>query len=114
VFDGRGICRRPDVTRLRALATLPQDDRLVLAIDAPLGIASFAELRAKRPKLRLATAPDDGVNMTGFAPHRLLDASGVPPAAIESWGGKMLFGEGPRIPYLRRRAARPTPYYSRR
>lgn len=95
VYDGKGICQRSDVTRLRALGTLPQDDRLVLAVDADFGIASFAELRAKRPKLRLATAPDDGVNMTGFAAHRLLDASGAPPAAIESWGGKMLFGEGP-------------------
>jgi TRAP-type uncharacterized transport system substrate-binding protein len=95
VFEGKGICQRSDVTRLRALGTLPQDDRLVLAIDAHLGITSFAELRAKQPKLRLVTAPDDGVNMTGFAAHRLLEASGVPPRAIESWGGKMLFGEGP-------------------
>lgn len=82
MFDGKGICRRPDVTRLRAFATLPQDDRLVLAIDAHFGISSFAELRAKRPKLHLATAPDDGVNMTGFAAHRLLEASGATPAAI--------------------------------
>jgi hypothetical protein len=95
VFEGKGIVRRPDVGRLRALATLPQDDRLVLAIDAAFGIASFAELRAKKPKLRLTTAPDDGVNMTGFAAHRMLEAEGVPAAAIKEWGGTMLLGEGP-------------------
>ncbi|HEY5211308.1 MAG TPA: TAXI family TRAP transporter solute-binding subunit [Stellaceae bacterium] len=95
IFEGRGILHRPDVGRLRALATLPQDDRLVFAIDAGFGIASFAELRAKRPALRLTTAPDDGVNMTGFAAHRMLEASGVAAATIESWGGKMLLGEAP-------------------
>src|SRR5262245_30396664 len=66
-FEGRGILRRPDIGRLRALGTLPQDDRLVLAIDAKFGIASFADLRAKRPRLRLTTSPDDGINMVGFA-----------------------------------------------
>ena len=43
----------------------------MFAIDASFGVASFAELRAKHPALRLATAYDDGVNMAGFAraPH---------------------------------------------
>jgi TRAP-type uncharacterized transport system substrate-binding protein len=95
IFEGRGICRRGDVGRLRALATLPQDDRLVFAIDASFGIASFTELRAKRPAFRLATAFDDGVNMAGFAAHRMLEASGIPPATLESWGGKLLLGEAP-------------------
>jgi uncharacterized protein len=95
VFEGRGICRRGDVGRLRALATLPQDDRLVFAIDASFGVASFAELRAKRPAFRLATAFDDGVNMAGFGAHRMLEATGIPPATLESWGGKLLLGEAP-------------------
>jgi hypothetical protein len=95
VFEGKGIVRRPDVGRLRALGTLPQDDRLVFVIDAKFGIASFAELRAKRPALRLSTAVDDGVNMTGFASHRLLEAEGVPASVIEGWGGRLLLGEAP-------------------
>lgn len=95
VFERKGIVRRPDVERLRALGTLPQDDRLVLAVDASYGITSFAELRANKPKLRLTTGHDDGVNMTGFAAHRMLEAEGVSAAAIQSWGGKMLLGEGP-------------------
>jgi hypothetical protein len=95
IFEGRGICRRGDADRLRALATLPQDDRLVFAIDASFGVASFAELRAKRPAFRLATAFDDGINMAGFGAHRMLEASGIPPATLESWGGKLLLGEAP-------------------
>ncbi len=86
IFEGRGICQRGDVGRLRALATLPQDDRLVFAIDASFGVASFAELRAKRPAFRLATAFDDGVNMAGFAAHRILEASGIPPGTLEILG----------------------------
>jgi TRAP-type uncharacterized transport system substrate-binding protein len=95
IFEGRGVCRRQDVQRLRALGTLPQDDRLVLAVDARFGITTFVELRAEQPALRLATAPDDGVNMTGFAAHRLLEVSGASAATIESWGGRILLGEAP-------------------
>ena len=72
IFEGRGICARAEVRRLRALGTLPQDDRLAFAIDARYGIHDFATLRAKRPPLRLSTAWDDGVNMTGFAAYRML------------------------------------------
>jgi len=95
VAQGRGICRRPDVARLRALGTLPQDDRLVLAVDASLGICTFDELRGKHPPLRLSTGIDDGVNMTGFAAHRVLETAGVGRAIIESWGGSVIEGEAP-------------------
>jgi TRAP-type uncharacterized transport system substrate-binding protein len=95
IFEGRGILRRPDVGRLRALGTLPQNDGLVFAIDASFGVSSFADLRAKRPAFRLATGHDDGVNMAGFASYRMLEASSVSAATIESWGGKLLLGEAP-------------------
>jgi len=95
IFEGRGIKDRTDVERLRALGTLPQDDALVFAIDARFAVDSFAELRAKRPAFTLSTALDDGVNMTGFAAHRMLEASGVSAATIEAWGGKLLLGEAP-------------------
>jgi uncharacterized protein len=95
IFEGRGIVDRADVGRLRALGTLPQDDALVFAIDARFGVESFADLRAKRPAFRLSTAWDDGVNMTGFAAYRMLEASGVSAATIETWGGELLLGEAP-------------------
>lgn len=95
IFEGRGILQRPDVGRLRALGTLPQNDGLVFAIDASFGVASFADLRAKRPAFRLATGQDDGVNMAGFASYRMLEASSVSAATIQSWGGELLPGEAP-------------------
>ncbi len=95
IFEGHGINGRKDVGRLRALGTLPQDDALVFAIDARFGVENFADLRARRPAFTLSTALDDGVNMTGFAAHRMLEASGVSAATIESWGGKLLLGEAP-------------------
>ena len=95
IFEGRGISGRKDVGRLRALGTLPQDDALVFAIDARFGVKSFADLRAKRPAFTLSTAFDDGVNMTGFASHRMLEMSGVAAATIESWGGGLILGEAP-------------------
>ncbi len=95
IFEKRGILDRPDVGRLRALATLPQDDRLVLAIDKKFGVATFDELRARKPAIRLTTGTDDGVNMVGFAAHRLMELAGISQATIESWGGKVIGGEGP-------------------
>ena len=94
IFEGRGICRRADVGRLRALATLPQDDRLVFAIDASFGVTSFAELRAKRPSFRLATAFDDGVNMAGSARTACWKPRELP-RRPQSWGGKLVLGEAP-------------------
>ena len=67
----------------------------MFAIDARFGVESFAELRAKRPAFTISMAPDDGVNMAGFAAHRMLEVSGISAATIESWGGKVLLGEGP-------------------
>jgi TRAP-type uncharacterized transport system substrate-binding protein len=94
-FAGKAPLTRPDMGRLRALGTLPQDDRLVLAVDAGLGIHTFAELRDRKPALRIGTAWDDGVNMVGWAAHRVLAAHGIPKATIEAWGGALLEGEAP-------------------
>jgi hypothetical protein len=81
---------------LRALGTMPQTDRLVFAIKAERGIASFAELRAKRPALVISTSADDGVNMVGFAAQRMLDCAGLPRATIEAWGGRFIEAERPQ------------------
>jgi TRAP-type uncharacterized transport system substrate-binding protein len=95
VFEGRGISNRRDIGRLRALGTLPQDDRLVFAIDANYGVESFEDLRRQKPKFRLTTGVDDGVNMVGFAAHRFLDAAGVGRQVLGSWGATLIDGEGP-------------------
>lgn len=83
------------VDRLRALGTLPQRDRLVTCVDATLGISSMAELAGRLPELRIATSPDDGINLVGLAAHRQLRAIGVEPAALLDAGGSFLYHERP-------------------
>jgi TRAP-type uncharacterized transport system substrate-binding protein len=84
--------------RLRALGTLPQRDRLVTCVDAALGVSSMNELADRLPQLRIATSPDDGVNLIGLAAHRQLQAAGVEPTAVENAGGQFLYNERPFVP----------------
>jgi len=88
--EGRGLFEGDPHPELRALGSLPQRDRLVLAIGAEHGIRSFADLREKKPALRIATSPDDGVNTVGYAAHTVMAAHGIPRADLESWGGSYL------------------------
>ena len=81
--------------RLRALGTLPQRDRLVTCVDATLGVSSMLELAERLPELRIATGPDDGVNLIGFAAHRQLEAVGVEPTELCDAGGSFLYSERP-------------------
>jgi TRAP-type uncharacterized transport system substrate-binding protein len=85
--EGRGPFAGRAVTCLRALAVLPQWDRLVLAVDAKYGIASFADLRRNRPSLKIAVSADNGMNHIGYATARIMAAAGIAPAELESWGG---------------------------
>jgi len=94
-IEGKGLYKRPGMQQLRALATLPQDDRLVIAVGEELGVRSLDDIRRKRPELRVAIAPDDGVNTVGYASHRLLEAARMPRPDIERWGGSFLEGEAP-------------------
>ncbi|MEU8898706.1 TAXI family TRAP transporter solute-binding subunit [Nocardia sp. NPDC048505] len=91
-LDGRGTYRDEHYPGLRALGVVPQRDRLVCAVHARHGIGSFAELRERKPALRVATSVDDGINAVGLAAHELLARSGVD---IEAWGGQFLGDERP-------------------
>lgn len=95
VIERKGISNRPDVDKLRAIATLPQDDRLVIVADAALKIRTLEDIRQSQPVLHIAAGLDDGCNMVGYATHRMLDAAGLPRATIESWGGSFIEGEAP-------------------
>ena len=83
------------VESLRALGTLPQRDRLVTCVDADLGVTDLGELAGVLPSLRIATSPDDGVNLIGAAAHRMLSAAGVPADAIWTAGGSFSYSERP-------------------
>ena len=50
---------------------------------------------AQAPGATTLDRVDDGVNMTGFASFRMLDALDIPATTIKSWGGKLIFGEAP-------------------
>ena len=91
-LDGRGPYKAEPLPLLHALGTVPQLDRLVLAIDASENIQSFEDLRQQRPALRIATSPDDGVNHVGLAAHTILDHAGI---SVEGWGGRFLEAERP-------------------
>ncbi|MFC8824244.1 TAXI family TRAP transporter solute-binding subunit [Streptomyces sp. NPDC057137] len=91
-LDGRGVYTDEHHPGLRALGVIPQRDRLVVAVHKDLGITSFAQLRAEKPVLRLATSVHDGVNHVGLAAHEILTRSGVD---VTGWGGRLLEDERP-------------------
>jgi len=94
-MEGKGIAKGEAFPNLRALGTMPQTDRLVVAIRAEHGIRSFDDFREKAPKLRIATSQDDGTNTIGYAAQRLMELAGLPRAKIESWGGGYIERERP-------------------
>jgi TRAP-type uncharacterized transport system substrate-binding protein len=72
---------------LRALAVLPQNDSMVLAIHPKFGISSFEELRQKKPALRIATSRNDGTSFIGHVATQYMEAHGIFEATLQSWGG---------------------------
>jgi TRAP-type uncharacterized transport system substrate-binding protein len=92
---GSGPLTMPGAGRLRALGTLPQRDRLVVCADAALGLSQIGDLAAAGARLRIATSPDDGVNLIGLAAHQLLKASGADPAGLAAAGATFSYHERP-------------------
>ncbi len=88
-LTGKGMFKTA-LPHLRAIGTLPQNDRMVLALSPKYNINSFEELRAQKPPLRLVTSTNDGTNFIGYVADEFLNAHGVSEATIESWGGKIL------------------------
>jgi hypothetical protein len=62
---------------LCALGVIGQRDRLVVAVDAAIPARSVADLAAITANVTVATCPDDGVNLIGFASHKALRLAGV-------------------------------------
>jgi TRAP-type uncharacterized transport system substrate-binding protein len=89
IFSGRAL---PD---LRALAVLPQRDRMVFALDPKFGICTFDELRQKKPPITIATAPDDGISFIGYVAARFMEAHGISEATLKSWGGSYVVDPRP-------------------
>lgn len=100
-LEGTSIFAGRAMPTLRALAVLPQRDRLVLALPRELGITSFAELRARKPALKIATGEDNGFNLIGYIAQRYLAAHGVDKATLESWGGRVIESARPDLSMAR-------------
>ena len=62
---------------LCALGVIGQRDRLVVVADAALPVGTVADLADVPGSLTVATCPDDGVNLIGFAAHKALRLAGV-------------------------------------
>jgi TRAP-type uncharacterized transport system substrate-binding protein len=91
-LDGRGVYADEKFPQLRALGVVPQRDRLVVAVHRSLEITTFAQLRERKPVLRLATSVNDGINHVGLAAHAILERAGVD---VIGWGGRFLEDERP-------------------
>lgn len=95
-LSGVGIFQpRGPMPSLRALAVLPQDDRLVLAISPHYNIHSFADLRKQKPPLRIATSHNDGTNFIGYMAYELMKAHGIDETELKSWGGQYITATRP-------------------
>lgn len=93
-LEGTGPFERP-YPGLRAIAAYPHVDYVVLSLDAGLGISSLEELVERKPPLRLVTgrrSADGTPDVLTFAIGEILEAYGASFAAIEEWGGRVVYG----------------------
>jgi hypothetical protein len=95
-MEGKGLSKGEAFPNLRALGHVPQHDRMIMAVRSDLGITSYDDIRKKKPKLRIATGPDDGVTYLGYAAQQIMTASGIPRDKFEAWGGRYVEFEEPR------------------
>jgi hypothetical protein len=95
VVGGKGPFKE-SFPHIRALGYVPQNDRMVMAINKSFGVRTFAELREKKPKLRIAAGLDDGVSFMGMGAQVLMEAHGISREEFKSWGGTYLEYEHPR------------------
>ncbi len=86
--EGRGLFDH--ALPLRALAVLPHDDRLVIAVREETGITSLRELVARRLPLRVSTPAPEMRHPAGIMADYVLRAYGASLADIERWGGQIL------------------------
>ena len=89
-LTGDGMFIDHPMPDLRALAVLPQVDRMVLAIQSKFGVQTFEDLRRKKPALRIAASSDDGTNLIGYVGQRLMEAHGISEDILKSWGGEYI------------------------
>lgn len=95
-IEGRHFYANRAFPNLRTLGHLPQDDRLTLAVRADTGIQSFADIREKKPKLRISMPPRDNDCLCSYVIDLIFRAHGIEPMDIVEWGGSYFEHENPR------------------
>jgi TRAP-type uncharacterized transport system substrate-binding protein len=96
-YEGKHFYAGTPRTQVRTLGRLPQDDRLTFAVRAELGLRSFADIRERRPALRIATPLRDRNNLCSHVIDLILRAHGIEPDDIVRWGGSWLDHDSPRV-----------------
>jgi TRAP-type uncharacterized transport system substrate-binding protein len=92
--EGTGPFGRP-YPGLRAIATYPHRDYVVLAVDEALGVSTLEQVVERRLPLQLVTGrrSGDGVpDVLTFAIAEILRLYGTSYEEIETWGGRVVFG----------------------
>lgn len=100
-LEGTSIFSGQAMPSLRALAVLPQRDRMVLALPRAMGITSFAQLREQKPALTIATSEDNGANLIGYIARRFMEAHGIDEDTLHSWGGRYIDSARPDLSMFR-------------
>jgi uncharacterized protein len=86
--DGRGLFDQP--LPLKALASFPHDDRLVMAVREETGITSLRELVESRRPLKVSSPLPESRHPAGVVSDLVLKAYGASIADLQAWGGTIL------------------------
>jgi uncharacterized protein len=97
---GTGLFDGQPLTSLRAVGTVPQNDRLLFLAQERVGARSISDLATRTEPWTLATCPNDGGNLVGYATEQMLTAHGIDASAREARGVTYLLDERPMRPLL--------------
>jgi TRAP-type uncharacterized transport system substrate-binding protein len=75
---------------LRTIAVIPSRDQYVFAVNPQTGLASFAEIAAKRPPLRIGVRGDRDHSLH-FMLDDIMQANGFTRADVLAWGGEFRY-----------------------
>jgi TRAP-type uncharacterized transport system substrate-binding protein len=92
---GIGLFAGEAFEQIRAVGSVPQTDRLVLAVAADTGLTSFEDITARQYPLRVSTNVNDGINGVGWGVEQVFNAYGFSGEDLRRWGGGIVAGQGP-------------------
>jgi TRAP-type uncharacterized transport system substrate-binding protein len=75
---------------LRAIAVLPHDDRLALAVRRETGITSLAEIVERELPLKISTPARELNHPAGWVVDAVMEQYGFSREHVERWGGELL------------------------